>query len=69
MGLGSYSFFQVIEMARAIWLKKYKGLVQISKVRRAEYVLWADEKIFFIEVAHNSQSGRQLIGRIERPSV
>ena len=71
LGLRSYRLFKgqkLTDFAKAKRLEKCKELLKIFEVRRIEDVLWTDEKIFPIEVAHNSQNDRQLISPSQRYS-
>lgn len=49
------------DAAKANRLQKCKNLLKFFQVRRFEDVLWTDEKVFTVEVAHNSQNHRQLL--------
>lgn len=64
LGLRSYRLHQgqfLTDTSKAQRLQKCKKLLQFFSMRRVEDVLWSDEKVFPIEVAHNSQNHRQLL--------
>uniref|UniRef100_A0A7I5E7H4 DDE_3 domain-containing protein n=1 Tax=Haemonchus contortus TaxID=6289 RepID=A0A7I5E7H4_HAECO len=66
----SYRFFRgqmLSEAAKKNRLEKCQKLLAVRAGRLSD-IVWTDEKIFTVEVAHNSQNQRQLLPRAEKNS-
>ena len=72
LGLCSYRLRQgqfLTDDAKFNRIQKAKRLLCFFKTARIEDVLWSDEKIFTIEVAHNSQNHRQLMSPAQKNTL
>ena len=72
LGLRSYRLSKgqfLTDELKASRLQKSKHLLQFFKTARIEDVLWSDEKIFTIEVAHNPQNHRQLMAPDQKKTL
>ncbi|UYV79796.1 hypothetical protein LAZ67_18000677 [Cordylochernes scorpioides] len=62
--LSSYHLYCEKPLSEAVMrnrLDKAKKLLSLIRVGRLSDIVWTDEKIFTVEVAHNSQNHRQLL--------
>uniref|UniRef100_A0A7I4YBP9 HTH_Tnp_IS630 domain-containing protein n=1 Tax=Haemonchus contortus TaxID=6289 RepID=A0A7I4YBP9_HAECO len=67
----NYRFFRgqmLSEAAKKNRLEKCQELLAAVRAGRLSDIVWADEKIFTVEVAHNSQNQRQLPRQAEKNS-
>ncbi|XGW04038.1 hypothetical protein V3C99_015295, partial [Haemonchus contortus] len=67
----SYRFFRgqmLSEAAKKNRLEKCQKLLAAVRAGRLSDIVWTDEKVFTVEVAHNSQNQRQLLPRAEKNS-